>query len=374
MPQHAANQTVKTIARLAGVTPGVVSAALRDKVGASNRFSKATGERIRRIARELGYRPHGGARAVRTRRFQTLGVVAARSYATPERTLRPLNVPLIDGINDACMERDYCLSLLRVNRLPEMDRERWPRLLAESRVDGLIITGNSPPELQAFVEAERLPAIWVNTNLRAAHDCIYYDEVSTGRKVARYLLEWGHRRIAFLKSASEIHYSAPDRHRGYLEELAAWGVEPYPGHERLIADDEFADVITGLLHRLEPPTAMIPTYHVTDRLLPIMYREGWRVPEDISVLDWADPAGEAARMVPPATAMVGDSYAVGKLAVAMVLEKIEGSGRPVPSRVLEWEILPGQTVGPPPAAARAGSPRVKRRLAGSSGRRATTGD
>ena len=338
--------TLKQIAEKAGVTPQVVSAALADRHGPSDtRFSKATQQHVRDIARKLNYRPHSAARAIRSKRFQTVGLVLARSYSTPQATLHPLNTSMIDGINDVLLDEDYCLSLLRISRLPMADSGNWPRMLAESRVDGLVVSGNAPPELCDYVKQSQLPAVWVNVNYHSPNDCIYYDEVATGRMITRYLADHGHKHIALLKSPSEIHYSASERHQGYLEELASLGLQSYPGHEKLIGDDEFLTHLASLMNRNDPPTAMFPL-HGTRPLLLALHQLGYHVPQDVSAIVWAEATEPNYGLKSP-TAAVGDSYALGRTAATMILEKIAGDGKPVASKVLNFQICPGATVTHP---------------------------
>jgi LacI family transcriptional regulator len=54
--------TLETIAQMAEVSPGAVSVALSGKLKTNIRLSKEKRLKIRQLAQELGYRPHGGAR------------------------------------------------------------------------------------------------------------------------------------------------------------------------------------------------------------------------------------------------------------------------------------------------------------------------
>ena len=60
--------TIKDIARVAGVSAATVSLALNNRP----RISKATQEKIKRIADEINYQPNFTARSLVTQRSQTL--------------------------------------------------------------------------------------------------------------------------------------------------------------------------------------------------------------------------------------------------------------------------------------------------------------
>ena len=63
--------TLKDIAKKAGVTPATVSMALNGK----GSISDGTRKRIERIAKEMGYYPSATAKALRTNRSKTLGII-----------------------------------------------------------------------------------------------------------------------------------------------------------------------------------------------------------------------------------------------------------------------------------------------------------
>ena len=102
--------TLQDIAKLAKVSPCVVSIALSDKQDSTTRLSTATKQRILRIAKELNYRPHAGARSIRLNRFNNIGVVVVGSYETDAWALPHNSGSLVEGINKTLAQRDYCLS------------------------------------------------------------------------------------------------------------------------------------------------------------------------------------------------------------------------------------------------------------------------
>ncbi|MCW2514452.1 MAG: transcriptional regulator, partial [Mycobacterium sp.] len=60
---------MQDVAREVGVTAATVSLAL----SGSPRISPATRAKVEQVAREMGYRPHVGARALRTDSTRTIG-------------------------------------------------------------------------------------------------------------------------------------------------------------------------------------------------------------------------------------------------------------------------------------------------------------
>jgi LacI family transcriptional regulator len=335
MMKKQSQSTLTSIAKLAQVTPGAVSVALSGKSGTSIRLSEEKRIRIRQLARELGYRPHGGARSARLQSFNNIGVVVAKGFSTESLHLRSFSLSTIQGINDALLEHNYCMSLVQVVRLPQLDRENWPRLLSESRVDGLIVTDVVPTELKEFIQRAGLPALWVNTNLKEPNDCIVFDDVGGARNLTGLMIERGHRRIAFLRSATDLHCYEPDRYDGFIQALTEAGIKPYPNQERLIPDNEREAFIHELLSRPDRPTAIISSNYQTAAMLNhILYARRLRIPDDISVGTWFDDLNQRQLFTPLHPAVITDNYQTGRFAVEMLMEKILHDNRPVPSRTI----------------------------------------
>jgi LacI family transcriptional regulator len=340
--------SVKEVARQAGVSASTVSLVFRG----SGLVAAGTRERVLGVARDIGYRPHSGARATRGSRHNAVGVIAVRPFSDETTTITPFPPGLIDGLNDNLVDRDICLSFLRISRLPEMDQSRWPRLLSESRADGFIVTSVVPPELKGYIDHFKLPAVWVNNNFRDKFDCITYDEIGAGRNLTRYLLEKGHRRIAFLRGSNDLHYSEADRFAGYVEEMEAWNLDYHKGREAFIPENELEEHVKKLLLPLpggpDRPTAIICVNHIqAQKLARITYSLELRVPKDLSVAAWGPDISTMKNMAPSHTAMITDDYQVGQLAVDLLMEKISHGGQAGPSKVLQLQLYEGESVGSP---------------------------
>jgi LacI family transcriptional regulator len=336
--------TSKDIAKAGGVSASTVQMVFRG----SPLVAAKTREHVLAVARELGYRPHGGARALRAKKHNAVGFVTVRPFRNEKTTIVTISPGIIDGVNDVLLEHDTCLSLVRISRLPVTDEGKWPRLLAESRVDGLIVTSVVPPEFKAFVDQFNLPAIWVTTNLRAPHDCISFDERAGARTLVRKLIEKGHRRIAFLRGSTDIHYSEGERFAGYVEEMTAAGLDYHRGMEGLVPDDESDQYILRMLKRPDRPTAIVSIGGFKARgVVLAAYRLGMRIPDDISAATWMNEGFGDGGLVPSHMAMIQEEYDLGRRAAELLMEKISSGGKPVKSRVIKQRLYEGESAGPP---------------------------
>jgi len=119
--------TIKSIARIAGVSHSTVSRALHD----SSLVSEDTARRIQQIAREQGYYPSAAARSLKTRRTQALGVILS-SIADP------FFADVLYGIEEYSQEKNYSLLIAASQHDPQKE-QRIVQAMVEQRTDGLII-------------------------------------------------------------------------------------------------------------------------------------------------------------------------------------------------------------------------------------------
>ena len=102
--------SIKDIARVARVSHSTVSRALQNP-GAVNRD---TAERIRHIARSMGYRPNVIGRSLATQRTQTIGIVVTT-------VADPFVSEVVAGVEDVAQAEGYAVFLANSNA--NSDRE-----------------------------------------------------------------------------------------------------------------------------------------------------------------------------------------------------------------------------------------------------------
>jgi LacI family transcriptional regulator len=96
--------TIRDIAHQAGVSITTVSDIMS---GRSDRFLKETMDRVLDVAARLNYRRHIGASAMRSKRFNSLGLVLSQS---PE-----CEGMLIEGVEEATSQLGMGLMLVRIS-------------------------------------------------------------------------------------------------------------------------------------------------------------------------------------------------------------------------------------------------------------------
>jgi DNA-binding LacI/PurR family transcriptional regulator len=145
--------SIKDIARLARVSHPTVSRALQN----SPLVNAKTAERIRKIAKESGYRASAVARGLVTRRTRTIGLVVTT-------VSDPFTSEVVTGIEQTANDHGYCVFLADSNADPRPRSRRSYNRFAEQRVDGIIVTSSRVGALCIFplLSEMMVPIVLVN--------------------------------------------------------------------------------------------------------------------------------------------------------------------------------------------------------------------
>jgi len=273
---------IADVAAHAGVGIATVSRVLNGRANVAD----ATRERVLEAIRTLDYRPSSVARNLSLRRTLVIGVVM------PFLT-NPSPIERVRGIVTALADSPYDVALYDVESARR--QRRAFRLLADAhRTDGLLVVSLIPPD----EEVERLLGGGISAVLvDARHEAlpsVVVDDVAGGELATRYLLELGHRRIAFIgdKPPDEFRFdSSRDRTVGYERALAAAGVPVRPDYVREGTQSRHVarSIAEELLRLPEPPSAIFAASD-TQALGVLEAARGMQVdvPAELSVVGFDD--------------------------------------------------------------------------------------
>ncbi len=305
--------SIVEIARAAGVSHSTVSRALRH----SPLVSPATGERIRRLAQEMGYVPSALGRGLATQSTHTVGLVVTT-------IADPFVAEVVRGVEEQAMDQGYSLFLCQSGAQPQREVAAVTTL-HENRVAGVIVTSSRVGELYLpLLEQMKVPIVLIN-NERAGQyvGFVAIDDVGGGRLATEYLLSLGHQHIAYISGWPEAR-SSRDRLQGYREALQSRGLAVdsnllSAGNGRVDGGDR---AIQALLHSRPRPTAVFCYNDMTAiGALKALHEVGVRVPGEMSVVGFDDIA-LAAYATPPLTTIAQPKYEMGQLAMRMLLDSL----------------------------------------------------
>ncbi len=220
--------TIKDVAREAGVSVTAVSHALNPNPGSTIRVSEATVMRVQEAVRRTGFRPHAGARSMRSNRFNNIGFLVVRKGVDS----RPPEDYLM-GVNDAAHRKGYRVVLVGLEQGEDDYRKSISSLLREKSLDALVVASYhqlSSVIHEALADLD-LPVVYVND--RYKHNSVWVDDRLGGRIMTDYLLERGYRDIVFAlrqhfpgQRVEQMHCSAVERLEGYRQSMADAGLKP----------------------------------------------------------------------------------------------------------------------------------------------------
>lgn len=179
---------------------GVSSQTISRYLGKKGYVAEKTSQRIKETIERLGYHPNAVARSLRLRKTMTLGLAFYHSkyMSHGDHTYFPL---LVGGLSDAVSRRGYSIQFLETH--PETAEGRhgtcYLQKVQDRSLDGLVIADAwLPADRILELRQYRIPVVVAGRLLEQMPGrCVLADERLKGYRLARFLLERGHRRIAY---------------------------------------------------------------------------------------------------------------------------------------------------------------------------------
>ena len=347
--KHRKRPTVRDVARQAGVSAATVSRVINGVTTVDPEMYVRTMKAIE----DQHYMPPTPAwfRAdepgVRGSRRRT-GNIGAIFFDFPQPFHgRQFYVDYSRGMETACAARGYHPV---VETISADSGSQLPRCVAEGKVDGILLSLVHCVPAFAGELSRLFPVVLLNAYVPTlAVDQVLADDCGAGVRVVEYLIELGHRRIAFV-SRSKTHPWFIPRRRGYVEAMTSHGLfDPSLLIEMTVTDwsdplDPFADAIVAIEPRA---TAVIFS---DDHLASMCYRllkdRGLRIGSDISVISFNNDLGRCESLDPPMASFAVPFGEVAELAAAVLIGRIEG-GQRTEDQMQRVQLLPGEIVHRP---------------------------
>ena len=338
---------LKEFATKLGLSPTTVSRALNGYP----EVNEATRERVMAAAKRHNYRPN--TRAIRLATGRAMAVGHVIPIATRHEIVNPVFADFIAGAGEAYSRNDYDMVLSVV---ADADEESSYRALrSKGNVDGVILHGPrlDDPRIPLLREigmpfvvhgrstGASAPYAWVDVNNRRAF-----------KRATEFLLDLGHSRIALINGLEFMDF-AIRRRNGYLEALADRGLAAAPA---LMVSEEMTETAghraaARMLSLPDAPTAFLTASMISGMGVRRAVEErGLKLGRDISVIIHDDDLSymKNGEDVPIYTATRSAVRDHGRIAAEMLLGMIATPGDEMPQRLLEAELIIGQSTGPAP--------------------------
>ena len=320
---------MEDVASAADVSVSTVSRALRDDPS----ISLAARRRIHGVAQTLDYQP--------LRRRDRRKAASALSHFVAGKNLAVLTLGMhrslttVPVVSAAIAGVEHALSMagcrLQVSHVPQLDDP--PRHLLQQKLDGVFLVGAMQGRM--LVDAggllvDRLsarPCVWL---LGRPEGCsghsVGSDDVQLGVQAAAYLVERGHRRLAYL-SPKPDHLLMRNRETGFLAEALRLGIDvqrfvdaPAAGWQMPLTPPLGADSVQHLVDRLldapqRPTAVLVGSDSVAAAVYVALARRGLAVGRDLSVISGNNDTALIAGLHPSLTTFDIQAHEIGLAAV-----------------------------------------------------------
>lgn len=270
------------IAEKLNVSTVTVSKALSDQKGVSEEMR----EKIKKLADELGYKQPSASRREKVQKGYNVGILISQAYLDKYDTFYWQMYQMVL----AKTASNGCFALLEVVSQEDEENGNIPNLLAEQKVDGIVVIGRLDKNYLEHLEAEaKVPFVYLDySDEKQSKDAVISDSYYGAYALTNYLFEMGHEKIAYVGTILATG-SITDRYLGYLKSMMEHGKEV--PQEWAIPDRHMEDgrIDRENLMKLpdDMPTAFVCNCDLTaSELIKKLQADGYRVPDDISVVGY----------------------------------------------------------------------------------------
>lgn len=326
--------TSRDVARLAGVSQPTVSRALSNAPG----VSPETRQRVQQAAEALNYTPMHSGRTLATRRTRRVGIVAAE-------LANPYYPALVGPLHDELERAGYRTILITDGQQNPPDMES----LFDGSVDGVLLTTSERTSRVPLELSRRgIPYVQVGREVEGVEsDTAVVDNRQGSTKVAEFLVELGHRRIAAVFGPNATS-TGLERARAFGDTLARLGVVLRPD-QTVMGKFDYSTGYAALQQIMatdEPPTAIFCASDVLALgVLNAAHRQGVGIPEDISVVGF-DDMPMAGWDLFSLTTVSANLSALATAACQMLLHRLEHPDSPFRRSVISVDLVLRTTHAP----------------------------
>ncbi|MGQ9629508.1 MAG: LacI family DNA-binding transcriptional regulator [bacterium] len=302
------------MAKVAGVSTWTVSSALRN----NPRVKEETRQRVKAVARNLGYRPNALARALALQRSDLVALVV------PDIT-NPFYGEIVRAVQKFGHSHNYNIVLGDTEYNSE-DERAFIKALMDGKVEGFII---QPEEneinYECFDELNRygIPFVLLRDVPGVKADCVMPDNEEAAYMVTRHLINLGYRDIVYVGSVS-LGLTNRERLAGYRRALREAELEYLNSKaiETQLTVEEGYKVGRNLLEKAPNPRAIIAFNDVLAvGILAAAKDLGRKVPDDLAVVGFGDTVYAAGSLV-PLTTVDFPKYELGIRAIELLDKRI----------------------------------------------------
>lgn len=311
--------SIKDIAIACQVSAATVSKALNNH----HDIGEQTKERIRTVAKEMGYYPNSAAKALKTNRTHNLGVLFEEEDNSG--LTHDYFAYVLDSLKSAAEEKGYDITFIN-GRKTRRDRMSYLEHCRYRGFDGVIIVcvNYCDPEVQELAKSN-IPTVTIDHEYDNVCSVISDNEKGI-RDLLHYVYDKGHRKIAYIHAVDSTVAVTQCRVSSFFrtaEELGLYIPDEYIKGAPY-RDTKAASIATQELLDLEdrPTCILYPDDFACYGGINVINERGLSIPGDISVVGY-DGIKITRHLEPKLTTLCQDTGRLGRAAAEKVIDLIE---------------------------------------------------
>ena len=320
-----AKATLKQIAKELNVSVSTVSKALND----SPEISSSTKIRIKEYAKLKNYKPNVIGLNLKNRKTKTIGVIIPN-------ILNSFFAKVFSGIEKVADEKGYNVIMCISNESLEKETHTL-EMLSNGTIDGFIVSVSE--EAQKNHEYNHFSSI-INDGtpivmfdrIAAEVDCdkVIVDDYDSALNSTQHLINLGCKNIALLSSIDNLSVGKL-RAEGYLKALENNNI---PVNSNIILRADSEEDLNSKIENIFENNTIDGVFALDENdsvaALKIGLKKGYKIPEELSIIGFADGILASRRLSPSLTTVSQHGVDIGEVAAKLLIDRLESKEEHVP--------------------------------------------
>ncbi len=317
--------SIKDVAQKAGVSISTVSRVLSNKPY----VSEDVRDRVMQAVQELDYRPNQVARSLRARQSTSLGLIVSD-------VCNPFFTDVSRAVEDCAYEKGYSVFLCNSDENEKKERFYLQEMI-DKNVAGVILSPTQKAS-ENFTDLNvNLPVVVYDRSVKGMDvDTILIDNRESALQLTNHLIENGYKRIAGIFCNVPTGY---ERRAGFEKAMAKAGLESLQIIMTQTRIEAGYTAAKKLLTQSPLPDAIFTSDNlVLAGTMQAVNEMGLKIPDEIGLVGYDDVAWMTL-VHPPMTIIRQPTDQIARMAVDLIMQRIENPNRPPLQVVLKGQLV-----------------------------------